>query len=214
MIKKIQGGLYLVVDPEPGLHTVSSKLRAALRGGVDAIQIWDNWSSKPTHEGFIPEVCKIAHEYDVPVLINNHWQWLKEFPLDGVHFDSIPGDLYQIRKQIDRNFFVGATCGNDWTQIDKAINHKVDYVSFCSMFPSATSNSCELINTNVVRRLCNTTNIPVYVSGGVTVDNLASLLPLGIKGVAIASGIMKADDVEQATTLFKQIMTNYSIEHN
>jgi thiamine monophosphate synthase len=113
-----------------------------------------------------------------------------------------------------RQFFVGVTCGNDWSQIDKAINHHVDYVSFCSMFPSATSNSCELINIDVVRRLCNTTNIPVYVSGGITVDNLAGLLPLGIKGVAIASGIMKANDVEQVTIQFKQAMSNFFVEHN
>ena len=211
MIREIKGGLYLVVDPMPGLQVIFSKIKSALEGGVDVIQIWDNWNSHSPQEEFILEICNLAHKHNVPVLINNHWKWLEKFPLDGVHLDVRVNDLHQIKKQISRQFFVGITCGNDQVQIDWAINNEIDYISFCSMFPSQTSNSCELVSPDIVKQVRALTNLPIYVSGGITIDNLPSLINLGINGVAIISEIMKADNVQLAASKFKQILSNQTL---
>lgn len=208
MKKEIKGGLYLVVDPMPGLQVIFSKIKSALEGGVDVIQIWDNWNPHSSQEEFILEICNLAHKYNVPVLINNHWKWLEKFPLDGVHFDAGVNDLRQIKNQIGRHFFIGITCGNDHIQIDWAIDNEVDYISFCSMFPSPTSNSCELVRPDIVTHTRAITNIPIYVSGGVTIDNLPSLINLGINGVAIVSEIMKAENPQLTATKFKQFFNN------
>lgn len=214
MIKEIRGGLYLVVDPMPTLQAIVSKIKSALKGGVDVIQIWDNWSSHSSQEEYIPEICNLAHEYNVPVLINNHWEWLEKFPLDGVHFDAAVTDLRQIKNEIGRPFSVGITCGNDLMQVDWAIDNKVDYISFCSMFPSPTSNSCELVRPDIVRHARARTNIPIYVSGGVTIDNLPSLMNLGIDGVAIVSEIMKAENPQLAATKFKLFFNNQTLRNS
>lgn len=214
MIEEIKGGLYLVVDPMPGMQVIFSKIKSALEGGVDVIQIWDNWNSHSPKEEFILEICNLAHKYNVPVLINNHWKCLETFPLDGVHFDAGVNNLHQIREQIGRQFFVGLTCGNDHIQINWAINNKVDYISFCSMFPSPTSNSCDLVRPDIVKQVRALTNMPIYVSGGVTIDNLPSLINLGINGVAIVSEIMKAENPELAATKFKRFFTNQTLRNS
>jgi len=206
MTREIKGGLYLVVDPMPGLQAIFSKIESALKGGVDVIQIWDNWDSYSPQEEIILETCSLGHKYNVPVLINNHWEWLKKFPLDGVHFDAKVDDLRQVKEQIGRQFFVGVTCGNDDIQINWAINNKVDYISFCSMFPSPTSNSCELVRPDTIKQVRAMTSMPIYVAGGVTIDNLSSLIDLKINGVAIASGIMKAEP-RLAASKFKEFLT-------
>jgi thiamine-phosphate pyrophosphorylase len=214
MIKEIKGGLYLVVDPMPTLQVIFSKIKSALEGGVDVIQIWDNWNSHSSQEEYISEICNVAHKYNVPVLINNHWKWLEKFPLDGVHFDAKVNDLRQIKNQIGRAFSIGITCGNDHMQVDWAIDNEVDYISFCSMFPSPTSNSCELVRPDIVKRARAITNIPIYVSGGVTVDNLPSLMNLGIDGVAIVSEIMKAENPQLAATKFKHFFNNQTLRNS
>lgn len=203
-MREVKGGLYLVVDPMPGLNDVLPKVKAALEGGVDVIQLWNHWNSENDHACFILEICRLAHDHHVPVIVNENWTWLKTLPLDGVHFDSIPDDIEQIKKEIDRPFLVGLTCGNDVDGIQWAIENKIDYISFCSMFPSSTSNSCELVNPEFVRQTRARTTIPIYVAGGITLGNAPSLLNLGINGIAIVSGIMKAPDPKLAAYQFKQ----------
>jgi thiamine-phosphate pyrophosphorylase len=197
-MQEMKRELYLVVDPMPGLHATLPKIKAALDGGVDVIQLWDHWDKHESHEHFVVEVCALAREYHVPVLVNEHWQWLQILPLDGVHFDVIPHDFDRIKKTIERPVTVGITCGNDMTQILWAIDNKFDYISFCSMFSSFTANSCELVQPEIIKQTRALTRMPIYAAGGITCDNIATLLPLGINGVAIASGIMKAENPELA----------------
>jgi thiamine-phosphate pyrophosphorylase len=211
MTKKIEGGVYLVVDPMLGLQKIFAKVKCALEGGVDVIQLWDHWNPEDSPGEFISAICALAHPYSVPVLIHKHWQLLEAFPLDGVHFDEVPSDLNQVRQQIGRPFLIGITCGNDQSRIDWAINNRLDYISFCSMFSSSTANSCELVRHDLVKEVRAITDMPIYVAGGITVDNLPSLVPLGISGVAVVSGIMKADDPRHAAKNFKQVFKDQTL---
>jgi thiamine-phosphate pyrophosphorylase len=49
--------------------------------------------------------------------------------------------------------------------------------------------------------------MPIFVSGGITFDNLPSLMALGISGVAIVSGIMKSEDPKLAAGKYKQFFS-------
>jgi thiamine-phosphate pyrophosphorylase len=213
MTRKIEGGVYLVIDPMPGLQEIFPKVKSALEGGVDVIQLWDHWNPEHPSGVFISAICDLAHQHNVPVVINKHWQLLETFPLDGVHFDEIPSDLNWIRQQIRRQFLVGITCGNDQARIDWAISNNLDYISFCSMFSSSTANSCELVRHDLVRQVRPTTDMPIFVAGGITVDNLSSLISLGINGVAVVSGIMKADNPKIAANKFKQVLKDQTLNN-
>jgi thiamine-phosphate pyrophosphorylase len=207
-MKEIKRKLYLVVDPMPGLRATLPKIKAALDGGVDIIQLWDHWGKHEPHEQFILKVCTLAQDYQVPVLVNEHWQWLQTLPLDGVHFDGIPNDFDRIKKAIIRPVIIGITCGNDMTPIRWAIDNKLDYISFCSMFSSSTANSCDLVQPGIIKQTRALTRMPIYAAGGITCNNLAALLPLGINGVAIVSGIMKAENPELAAKNFRHGLTD------
>lgn len=204
--KKIQqGGLYLVVDPKPGLKQVYPKVKSALAGGVDIIQLWDNWDSgKPSPE-FIVEICELAHQWQVPVIINNHWNLIKDFPLDGIHFDSIPHNFKAVRKQI-KDHIAGTTCGNDNEQVNLAIDNQLDYISFCSMYKSSSANSCDLVDPDMVKEVCSRQKITVFGSGGITFQNMIPLFNLGVDGIAIISAIMNAENPSAAAKKFKDLM--------
>lgn len=206
--RKIEGGLYLVVDLKPGIPAVMPKVKGALEGGVDVVQLWCQQNIWEQHEESIIPLCDLIHTYDVPVLIYENWQWLQKFPLDGVHFDSIPKDLSLIKKKIGHPFLAGLTCGNDMTKIGWAVANKFDYISFCSMFPSSTANSCEFVRREVVEQSRAMTDMTMFAAGGITLENLSSLLSLGINGIAIVSGIMKAENPMLAAKNFKERLAN------
>lgn len=205
-IRTIQGGLYLVIDPVKRLELVLPAVQQALAGGVDIIQVWDHWGAGQNKIIFIHEICLAAHAHGVPVLIHEDWQLMQYTSADGIHFDEIPADIAHIRQAVSRPFFCGITCGNDLQKLQWALDHAFDYVSFCSMFPSSTANSCELVKLETVQAARKMTSIPIFVAGGITPETIPALAPAGMDGVAVVSGIMNTQDPRQRTLNYKQAL--------
>jgi len=205
-VRTIEGGLYLVIDPVKGLELVLPAVQQALEGGVDIIQVWNHWAPEQHKIVFIHEICELAHAHRVPVLIHDDWQLMQHTSSDGVHFDEIPADIAGIRREVGRPFLCGITCGNDLQKVQWAIDHAFDYVSFCSMFPSGTANSCELVALETVQAARSMTNIPIFVAGGITPETIPALASAGMNGVAVVSGIMNTQDPRQKTLNYKQAL--------
>lgn len=171
--KKISGGVYLVIDPAMDLPYLLSRLDAALKGGLAAVQIWDNWPGVADKNPCITAISDLCRSYDVPLLIGNDWAALLTFPeLDGVHFDAVPENYQEIRDRIGRPFFTGITCSGDPEVVEWAEANDFDYISFCAMFPSSSSVSCSIVMPETVRQARELTRVPLFVSGGITPQNI------------------------------------------
>lgn len=196
--KKINGGIYLILDPTIKRNKLLYKLEQALDGNINVIQIWNNWPIVPDKNNLITAICKIAAPYDVPVLINNDWQLLNELPLDGVHFDNIPADYSTIESTIVRPFIAGLTVNNNLALLHWAIANKINYISFCSMFPSNSVNTCETVDHQSVAYARALTDLPIFLSGGINLINMVQLKNIDFDGIAVISGILGADDSKNA----------------
>lgn len=203
-MRSIEGGIYLVVDPSIEEPVLLQKMEEALKGGVDIIQIWNNWTDDINKLKLIGRVCELAHRSDVPVLINEEWELINDTLLDGVHFDSIPNDIMHVRQQVERPFICGITCGNDLSIVRWAEANKLDYISFCSMFPSTSAGACEIVSIENVKKAKALTSMPVFVAGGISLDNIHDLKETKANGVAVISAILQADNVAEKTKQFKQ----------
>lgn len=204
--KTIHKGVYVVIDPGMEQEKILSQLEKIKKQSIAAIQIWNNPNAeiKPP---LIESILALFKDTNTPVLINNEWEYLKVFDLDGVHFDALPKDLEQINKEVNRAFIKGITLTNDLGSLSEIEAMGFDYLSFCSVFPSSTSNSCDLVDFKTIQDCKEQTNMPVFLSGGITPENLNQLRHLNYDGVAIVSGIMKASNPKKA-------IENYSNELN
>lgn len=202
----ITGGIYLVIDPSMPLQELLSKLKEVTKERICAVQIWDNWEKVLNKEKTIIAICELCHDHEVPVLINNNWELLNSLPLDGVHFDNIPENYNQIKHTLKDSFISGITCNNDLQIIKWANENELNYVSFCSVFPSSTSNSCDLVSFETVRQARNMTSLPIFLAGGIRIDNMYKLQELDFDGVALISGIMNAEQPAQSAKEYLQLM--------
>ena len=202
--KNITGGIYLIIDPALGIDFVLPKVEQAIEGGVNILQIWDHWKDLQNKKEFIDAICNCAHEKNIPVLINNEWQWLKTTTLDGVHFDDLPPIITEIKNIVGKDFLIGVTCGNDINKITDAINSCVDYLSFCSMFPTVSAQNCEIVNIEIVKKIRDMTTLPIFLAGGITLSNIDELNSTGMDGIALVSGIMKSEDPKIISKAFKE----------
>jgi thiamine-phosphate pyrophosphorylase len=206
---QITGGIYLVLDPAMKKVRLLSQLSLALSGGLAVVQIWNNWLPGTDKLSLIEAVAKLCQPYNVPLLINEDWQLLPQSPfLQGVHFDQIPADFAAIKMVIDKPFIAGITCSGDLDLVTWADENGLDYVSFCSMFPSPSAGSCDIVMPATVRQARSITRLPLFVSGGITTENILSLKKeIDFDGVAVISGILSADDPALKVQQYKNALS-------
>jgi thiamine-phosphate pyrophosphorylase len=217
MVRKIKGGLYLVIDPALGKDVILPRLQMVFEGGIEVLQVWNNWNSQQNKQELIDSICKMAHAKQVPVIINEEWELMMSTAVDGVHFDAIPPNFTAIRQTVGRSFLCGITCGNDLTRVKWAEENGLDYISFCSLFPSSSAGICEMVKKETVQTAKQMSSLPIFLAGGITLENVAELGDTAFDGIALISAIMKADDPQQATLAFKQklktLKNNAAITH-
>lgn len=206
-MKKLQG-LYLVLDPAKEEDTLLTSLRQALAGGVGLVQIWNHWPSGFSEKEKLElakKIKAIGGEYAVPVLMNEDFELALEAGLDGVHFDRIPEDWKEIQPGL-RDKFTGITVGNDLDLVRWAHENGLSYISFCSVFPSSSVDTCELVDPESIRMARGLTPIPIFLSGGIRPENLSQLECYSYAGIAVISGILGAADPKQAANDYLQKM--------
>lgn len=200
----IQSGIYLIIDPSMEEEILLSKLNFIVKEKIAAIQVWDNFKDNQNIEELLLKIYERASVNNIPVIINNRWELLKQIPLDGIHFDEIPENFNDIKKEINRDFIAGITCNNELSTIEYAEKNQFDYISFCSMFPSKTANSCELIDFETVQKAKNIFSGKIFLAGGINLNNIENLSQLNYDGIAVVSVIMSAENPSENIKMYHQ----------
>jgi thiamine-phosphate pyrophosphorylase len=192
-------GLYLVIDPsdkeEKELFETLEKLFAF---PLAAVQIWDHFGEDQNPEKFTDKVLELASPYAFPVLVNNRWDLLRNCNVDGIHLDAIPADLSLISESLSKKYLLGLTVNNDLDQIRKADKLGFGYVSFCSVYPTKTTQYCDLVSFDAIKKASEITKAPVFLAGGIKPRHLTELQQLPHSGIALISGVMKEKDPVKA----------------
>ncbi|MBW8524456.1 thiamine phosphate synthase [Chryseobacterium chendengshani] len=202
--KTIESGIYLIIDPSIEEKILFSKLNLIVKEKISAIQIWDNFNEDQNIEKILLKIHEIISVNNIPLIINNRWEYLKPISLDGVHFNEIPENIDEIKKEINRDFIVGITCNNDLSTIEYAEKHRFNYISFCSMFPSKTVNSCELVDFETVQIAKSIFSGKIFLAGGIDLNNIKNLNHLNYDGIAVVSGIMSAENPSETINNYHQ----------
>ncbi len=198
-MKKLKG-VYLVIDPKQNWDALMQKLHAALKGGINIIQIWNHWQEGILQDekiGFVRKVKNLAEKFHVPVLMHEDYEMAIEAELDGVHFDQLPESFDHMREQVAPKY-IGLTVGNDLDMITYAAKQSVSYISFCAIFPSPSVSDCEIVDQQNIKKAREITDIPIFLSGGIRTENINRLSHLEFDGIAVISGILNAADPERA----------------
>lgn len=212
---KITGGIYLVLDPAMDKATLLNKLASALMAGIQVVQLWNHWQPGADKLSLIESIGPLCRLHRVPLLINEDWELLSQSPaLQGVHFDSIPKNYEAIKAQTGRPFIAGITCSGNLDSVIWAQAMALDYVSFCSMFPSSSAGSCDIVMPATVRQARALTPMPIFVAGGITPQNMIALKQeISFDGVAVISGILSAADPQQKVKEFKNALSIKPTQH-
>ncbi len=208
MKQKIKDGVYLVADPSREINLLCSTIEQALQGGICAVQLWNNWSKVSDKQVVIKQIHQLTKPKGIPLILNELFEYLDTEDFDGIHLDK-PTERNRHYQSQRPDLIWGLTCSNDLNDIDWAAQNKIDYISFCSMFNSKTSNSCELVLPETIKKANEVFTNPIFLAGGINHQTLPMLGQNQFNGIALVSAIMDAqnpkEEVEKYTTEIKKL---------
>ena len=207
--KKIESGVYLVVDPSYGEDRVLEVARESMEGGLDVLQLWASWKDDSKAVDLGKKLAKLANQYSVPFVVNNDLEVALKIGADGVHIDGTEPSPSLIRNIMGDDSIVGVTCSTNMEKVLWADREKVDYISFCSMYPSSSVNECDIVPMRMVSEARRKLSIPIFASGGINLTNAHEVIDAGGDGVAAISTIMTSKDPKLTTKQLKEIVARH-----
>ncbi len=205
-MKRLEG-LYLVVDTTIPPDRLLSIVEKALQGGVDILQLWGTWKDADEAKELGENIVSLTHRHGALLLTADDVELCQMIKADGVHFDGYPLPALtpaEVKKELGNNKYIGVTVGNNREKLLWAERYGADYVSFCSIFSTASVDTCEIVPLEMIREAKRLLSIPVFASGGITLQNIDRVLEAGADGIAVVSAILNAADPRLAAQEFKE----------
>jgi thiamine-phosphate pyrophosphorylase len=180
--------LYLVTPLRAGFEDY---LDAAIRGGVDVVQVRDrSVSDGPLLEG-IAEARRVTAAHGVPLGVNDRPDLAVLAGADFVHVgqDDIPVDAA-------RRFGLPVGLSTHAPrEIDAAGS---DYIAVGPVHATPTKEGRPAVGLELVRYAAANATLPWFAIGGIDVSNVRDVVEAGATRVAVVRAIFDSDDPERA----------------
>lgn len=177
---------------------------AALKGGVDMIQLREkDLSDDEVYERAL-KIKKEADEYDTPLIIDDRVDVAKKLGV-GVHL----GDDDMAVKDARAILGEGAIIGASVKTVERAYEAEKEGASYFgtgALFPTQTKVITRHTSLETFRAVKKSVDLPVYAIGGINERTLPELAGEDFDGICVVSAIQYAEDPEAAVKKLRAIL--------
>ena len=196
--------LYAVTDRKwTGEKNLYRQVEEALKGGATLIQLREKNMPQEEFLKEAREMAALCHRYGTALIINDNVEVALKSGADGVHVGMEDLPVKEIRKQVPGDFIIGATAKTT-EQAQRAEKEGADYLGVGAVFPSPTKKNAIRITTEELKKICSSVRIPAVAIGGITSENVGTLVGGGMAGMALVSAVFGASDIERETAGLKK----------
>jgi len=188
-------GLYLITNDDP-IQLLLEKLDAALATRQVAIlQYRRKKIDKADQPAEVEQIKLLCEKYQVPFVINDDLKLAAQFGL-GVHLGQSDGEITDAKSQLPEGVIIGRTCLNSLELAQKAIADGATYVSFGSVYATATKPEAGNVGIEVIKQAAAQYDLPICAIGGLTVENSKPVIEAGADLCAVISDILGRSTAE------------------
>ncbi|MGY2001479.1 thiamine phosphate synthase [Blastococcus sp. SYSU DS1024] len=207
--------LYLVTDtalcrPRP----VADVVRAAVAGGVTAVQVRDKHASRRDLLALTRAVQHaVADRPDVPVIVNDAVDVALLAGADGVHVGQADLPAAEVRGLLGPDRFLGLSVesADDLAATLRLPRGTVDLVGLSPVWATPTKPEAGPgLGLEAVRELTRTARaggLLAVAIGGIDATRAAAVAATGVDGVCVVSALCAAPDPQQAAVALRAAMT-------
>jgi thiamine-phosphate pyrophosphorylase len=180
--------LYLVTAARPDLDAF---LEAAVRGGVDMVQIREKGLSDRDLLVVLEEARAVTHRLGVPLVVNDRPDLAVLSGADYVHLGQEDLPVAQARR-----FGIGlGQSTHAPKEIDAADG---DYIGVGPVHSTPTKAGRPPVGLELVRYAAARARVPWFAIGGIDASNVADVVAAGATRIAVVRAIGEAPDPERA----------------
>lgn len=179
-----------------------ARLDAALRGGVDIVEIMESDASDAEVLGIASRLRPICERHGVPLMLNNRPGLVAQAGADGVHVDARELDIAQARETIGPDRILG-TSAHTPAEIDAAQGLPVDYISIGPVHATPTRPNRPAAGHGLVTYASRNSQLPFFAVGGIEPHNTGAVAAAGGQRIAVVRAITEASDPERSAVVLR-----------
>ncbi len=187
--------LILVTDPRPGL---ASRVGAAVRGGVDVVQLREKRARGEELLPLAEELRGICARRDALFTVNDDIELARLSEAAGVHLGQEDEPVAKAREILGPDAIVGRSAGSVG-EAREAVREGADYLGVGTVFATPTKADAEVKGLALVEEVAGEgLPLPWFAIGGITLETAPEVAAAGAPGFAVVRAILDAEDPEAA----------------
>lgn len=173
-------------------------LQAALRGGVDIVQLRMKEAADEEIVATARRYAAICFAHGVPLILNDRPDLVALAGADGVHVGQEDVPAAEARRLVGPRRLVGVSTHLP-EQIDAAAHRpEIDYIGVGPVYATPTKPGRAAVGLDLVRYAAAHAVTPFFAIGGVDAANAAAVRAAGGERIAVVRAVTDAADPEQA----------------
>jgi thiamine-phosphate pyrophosphorylase len=188
--------LYLITPARPDLEEF---LEAAIRGGVDIVQMRDKQLGDAELLSVLERARDITRRLGVLFVVNDRPDLAAACEADFVHVGQEDVPVSEARRFDVR---VGLSTHAEH-EVDSA---DADYIAVGPVYPTPTKEGRPAVGLELVRYAASRARVPWFAIGGIDETNAADVVAAGAKRFAVVRAIGAAADPEAAAGALRRFL--------
>jgi len=197
--------LYLVCDERE-----EAFLEAALRGGVDVVQLRMKDAAEPAILAAARRFRAVCAAHGALLIVNDRPDLAAAVDADGVHLGQDDMPVAAARRLVGDERLIGLSTHSP-AQIDAAATAGVDYIGVGPVNETPTKPGRPAVGTELVRYAAAHATVPFFAIGGISPANLAEVRAAGARRVAVVRALTEAEDPERTARELRAGLTEVEV---
>ena len=204
---RVDFSLCLVTDRhQTGGRPLLDVVRAALRGGVRAVQLREKDLPAGALLALARDLTDLAKPYEARVPINERADICLAAGSAGVHLPATGLPVSVARGLVGPDRLIGVSA-HSAEEAARAETDGADFVVLGPIFETPSKRAFgPPIGLRELERARTRCRVPLFGIGGITTDRVRDVLQAGARGVAVIGSVMAAEDVERAAREFLHVL--------
>jgi thiamine-phosphate pyrophosphorylase len=195
--------LYFCCEARPGGVDPEPLLSAALRGGVDIVQLREKSLPRREIELAAQTFRRLCDAHSALFVVNDDPDLARACDADGVHVgqdDMSPGEA---RAALGADAIIGLSTHSE-DQIAASAKEPVDHISVGPIWETPTKEGRPAVGLELISHAAAHAPHPFFAIGGIDASNAARVIGAGAERICVVRAICDAEDPTAAAEELRQ----------
>jgi len=185
--------LYLCCEARPNGAEPGPLVEAALRGGVDVVQLREKSLPRREVERAAQTLRRLCDTHSALFIVNDDPHLARACDADGVHVGQEDMPATEARAALGPEAIVGLSTHSEEQLADSA-DAPVDYVSVGPIWETPTKEGRPAVGLDLIRHAAAHASYPFFAIGGIDSGNATEVVDAGARRLCVVRAIRDAED--------------------